>query len=147
MTPALRGRLAVRDQHCRFPGCTESPRRCRAHHLVHWADGGATDMPNLLLLCSRHHAAVHGGWIVTLAPDATVTWTSPTGQPITCEGDLQYLVEPEDLTGTELGLDGPETHPHAWIRPWWELHHHEQRPGASPPKTPAPPNMSDVCPF
>ena len=40
----LRGRLALRDQHCRFPGCDVRPPRCRAHHIRHWADGGPTDL-------------------------------------------------------------------------------------------------------
>lgn len=149
VTPALRGRLAVRDQHCRFVGCDTHPRRCRAHHIRHWADGGPTDLSNLLLLCPRHHHAVHdGGWSVTLHADATVTWTSPTGQTITQESDLQHLVEPEDLTDAELGLDTPQTSPHAWVRPWWEMQYLEQRPGTDPPaEPPAPQDILDVCPF
>ena len=47
--PALRRALASRDQHCRFPGC--EARRCDAHHVKHWADGGATKLDNLVLLC------------------------------------------------------------------------------------------------
>ena len=30
-----------------------------AHHFVHWADGGATDLANAALLCERHHTIVH----------------------------------------------------------------------------------------
>ena len=30
-----------------------------AHHVVHWADGGPTALPNLVLLCRRHHRLVH----------------------------------------------------------------------------------------
>jgi hypothetical protein len=151
VTPALRGRLAVRDQHCRFPGCDVHPRSCRAHHITHWADGGPTDQSNLILMCSRHHAAAHGGWTVRPDPDATVRWASPTGQTITCEGDLRYLVEPEDLTDTELGLDSPDTNPHTWIRPWWELHYLEHRPRTGPPETtastPVTQPLTDICPF
>jgi hypothetical protein len=29
------------------------------HHVVHWADGGPTALPNLLLMCRRHHRMVH----------------------------------------------------------------------------------------
>ncbi|HEY7719569.1 MAG TPA: HNH endonuclease, partial [Pedococcus sp.] len=29
------------------------------HHLVHWADGGASDLDNAALLCGRHHTTVH----------------------------------------------------------------------------------------
>jgi hypothetical protein len=32
-----------------------------AHHVKHWAEGGATDLSNLVLLCSTHHRAVHEG--------------------------------------------------------------------------------------
>jgi hypothetical protein len=31
------------------------------HHLVEWERGGITDMHNLVLLCRRHHVAVHEG--------------------------------------------------------------------------------------
>ena len=34
---------------------------CDAHHLVHWADDGPTDLSNAALLCERHHTVVHTG--------------------------------------------------------------------------------------
>jgi hypothetical protein len=54
---AIRRALEHRDRRCRFPGC--DLRYCDAHHIVHWADGGATALANLVLLCRRHHRAVH----------------------------------------------------------------------------------------
>ncbi|MDQ3455206.1 MAG: HNH endonuclease, partial [Actinomycetota bacterium] len=30
-----------------------------AHHLKPWYHGGRTDLNNLILLCRRHHRAVH----------------------------------------------------------------------------------------
>jgi uncharacterized protein DUF222/HNH endonuclease len=57
--PAMRRAVIVRDRHCRFPGCDRPQSWCDAHHVVHWADGGATALPNLLLLCRRHHRMVH----------------------------------------------------------------------------------------
>ena len=39
--PALRRALASRDRGCRFPGCTNR-RTVDAHHIEHWANGGAT---------------------------------------------------------------------------------------------------------
>ena len=57
VSPALRRALAARDGQCRFPGCPA--RRCDAHHIRHWADGGETALSNLMLLCRRHHRAVH----------------------------------------------------------------------------------------
>ncbi|MGD2122753.1 MAG: DUF222 domain-containing protein, partial [Gemmatimonadota bacterium] len=47
--PALRRALEVRDGGCRFPGC--GSRYTEGHHVVHWANGGATSLSNTLLLC------------------------------------------------------------------------------------------------
>ena len=55
--PAIRRALDHRDGGCRFPGC--GLRFCDAHHITHWADGGETRLDNLVLLCRRHHRAVH----------------------------------------------------------------------------------------
>jgi hypothetical protein len=55
--PALRRALEARDRGCRFPGC--GLRFTDAHHIRHWADGGETSLPNLILLCSHHHRLVH----------------------------------------------------------------------------------------
>lgn len=43
---AQRRALVVRDRGCVFPGCDRPPGWCDAHHLVHYADGGATDLEN-----------------------------------------------------------------------------------------------------
>ena len=65
ISPALRRALAARDRQCRFPGCGNV--RCDAHHVRHWADGGRTALDNLVLLCRRHHRAVHEeGFRVTI---------------------------------------------------------------------------------
>jgi uncharacterized protein DUF222/HNH endonuclease len=68
--PALRRALASRDRGCRFPGCTS---RCAvdAHHIHHWARGGATSLDNLVQLCRHHHRLLHeGGYTVERAgPD------------------------------------------------------------------------------
>jgi hypothetical protein len=44
--PALRRALHLRDQGCTHPGCDMPARFCDAHHIVHWADGGKTEMAN-----------------------------------------------------------------------------------------------------
>ena len=35
------------------------PQWADAHHLIHWADFGASDLANAALLCERHHTIVH----------------------------------------------------------------------------------------
>jgi hypothetical protein len=58
--PAIRRALHARDPGCCFPGCT-SRRHLDAHHVEHWADGGATKLSNLVSLCRLHHRLVHEG--------------------------------------------------------------------------------------
>jgi hypothetical protein len=59
--PAIRTALTVRDGGCAHPSCDRPPVWTDAHHLRHWADGGPTSLDNLILLCRRHHRAVHEG--------------------------------------------------------------------------------------
>ena len=80
ISPALRRALAARDGQCRFPGCQN--RRCDAHHVRHWADGGETALDNLVLLCRRHHRAVHEeGFRITLDAAGDVQFMRPDGRP------------------------------------------------------------------
>lgn len=57
----LRRALIARDRGCVAPGCDRPPEWCEAHHLVHWANGGATSIDNTALLCGYHHTLVHQG--------------------------------------------------------------------------------------
>ena len=80
--PRLRRALEARDRHCAFPGCRAHVRRCNAHHVHEWEHGGPTDLDNTVLLCVRHHHAVHeGGWRITRAtgvpPGGTGAGSSP----------------------------------------------------------------------
>jgi hypothetical protein len=78
VTLAQRSALAVRDGGCVFPDCDRPLAWCEGHHLVHWLDGGPTDLENLALLCRAHHRAVHeGGWQLTRGPDGRFTATPP----------------------------------------------------------------------
>lgn len=82
VSPGQRHALAVRDRGCVFPGCDRPPEWCDAHHLIPWSKGGPTDLANLILLCARHHTAVHeGGWKLSRAPDGTVTAQPPWRAP------------------------------------------------------------------
>ncbi len=79
--PALRRALEHRDRGCRFPGC--GLRHCDAHHVDHWADGGRTNLENLLLLCRHHHRNLHeGGFRVELAADGSSCFYTPRGARI-----------------------------------------------------------------
>jgi hypothetical protein len=114
--PALHRALTRRDQGCRFPGC--GLRLCDAHHLEHWADGGATRLDNLVLLCRRHHRAVHeegfavellgGGEVRIRRPDGRVPVDAPALSAI--QGDaVSSLVRRLDREGT--AVDGEASLP------------------------------------
>ena len=76
--PARRA-LNARDGHCRWPGCERHAKRSAAHHLVHWINGGSTDLDNLILLCHRHHWMVHEGkWQLVRSDDGRMLTIPPT---------------------------------------------------------------------
>lgn len=56
---AIRIALFRRDGICAFPSCEQPPGTPEAHHIAHWADGGPTDLDNLVMLCSHHHTVMH----------------------------------------------------------------------------------------
>jgi hypothetical protein len=46
------------------------PIACDAHHVRHWADGGATALDNLVVVCRTHHTVLHTTpWRVSIDPD------------------------------------------------------------------------------
>ena len=104
--PALRRALASRDRHCRFPGC--ETRRCDAHHVKHWADGGATKLDNLVLLCRRHHRAVHEeGFGLTFDAEGRPRFTQPGGAPLpTAPFPPVWTGDPLAPTDGKLAEDG-----------------------------------------
>jgi hypothetical protein len=57
--PKMRQELNLRDKHCQCDGCDVDARRCEPHHIIHWADGGPTELWNLTLYCHRHHTMLH----------------------------------------------------------------------------------------
>ena len=49
-----------------------------AHHIIHWANLGPTDLDNLVLLCpSCHHLVHEGGHTIHRRPDGTFTVIGP----------------------------------------------------------------------
>jgi hypothetical protein len=71
--------LKVRDQGCVWPGCDRPATWTSGHHLVHWVRGGPTNLPNLALLCYRHHWMVHEGeWQIVRSNDGEILIVPPT---------------------------------------------------------------------
>ncbi|MFS8096266.1 HNH endonuclease [Lentzea alba] len=85
-TAGIRRLLVIRDRGCAFPGCDRHPKHCDAHHIKHWADGGATSAENGVLLCRHHHTLIHhSGWTVKMANGIPVfsppKWLDPDRRP------------------------------------------------------------------
>lgn len=83
---------------CQFPGC-RSRRWLQVHHRQHWADGGRTDLENLVLLCGFHHRFVHEhGWHITGPPERPVfrkpDWTIYPRPPTPMDPRLATLARP-----------------------------------------------------
>jgi hypothetical protein len=92
---ALDRAVRARDVTCRFPGCRRSADSSGTDldHTVPWPTG-QTSLSNLAVLCRRHHRLKHqAGWHVTLAPDGTMTWTTPSGRTLTTRA-WQYTDPP-----------------------------------------------------
>jgi hypothetical protein len=71
--------LNARDKGCVWPGCDRPASWTSGHHLDHWIHGGGGDLPNLTLLCYRHHWMVHeGGWQIVRSDDGRITTIPPT---------------------------------------------------------------------
>ena len=76
--PGIRHALYLRDRGCAFPGCHRPPRHCQGHHIREWADGGPTELGNLVLMCAHHHRLLHrSGWEVRIAADGLPEFLPP----------------------------------------------------------------------
>lgn len=84
VSPALFRVVALRDRHCRFPGCDRPPSWCEAHHIVPVTRRGPTRQENLALFCTRHHHLLHlPGWRASMTVDGVVTVTTALGRTLT----------------------------------------------------------------
>lgn len=77
----LRRALEYRHPTCAVPGCAAT-RGLHAHHIVHWEDGGPTELHNLVLLCPYHHRAHHRGDITIAGPAPNITVTDSQGRTL-----------------------------------------------------------------
>jgi hypothetical protein len=101
----LRVLVEERDRGCRVPGCSQR-RWLVIHHIVHWEDGGRTEITNLCALCPYHHRQHHLGAL------------GITGDPTTIDG-LQFtdargrLLEPgRPRPPNDLPTAAPYASPH-----------------------------------
>jgi hypothetical protein len=77
----LRRYLQIRDETCRFPGCSIAAQRSEVDHTHEWQFGGMTDSTNLGHLCIGHHTIKsEGSWTVTQDAASVYTWISETGR-------------------------------------------------------------------
>jgi hypothetical protein len=75
---SIRTALNLRDEGCRFPGCDRPSGWTDGHHIIHWADGGPTELGNLVSLCRQHHRRVHEeGWRLQIADGIAVVEPPP----------------------------------------------------------------------
>ncbi|MCQ9385312.1 HNH endonuclease [Brevibacterium sp. 50QC2O2] len=77
--------LRVRDVSCQFPGCARTI-GLEVHHIHTWADGGPTDVDNMLQLCRQHHVAVHQHQLRIVRGNTPFTGANLSGTGRTCSG-------------------------------------------------------------
>jgi Domain of unknown function (DUF222)/HNH endonuclease len=77
----LRRALEYRHPTCAVPGCGAT-RGLHAHHLLHWEDGGLTELDNLVLLCPYHHRLHHRGGITITGPAEDLRVTDSAGRAL-----------------------------------------------------------------
>lgn len=102
----MRKLLWLRDRHCTFPGCDLPAWFCDAHHIEHWADGGATTAENTALLCARHHTIVHrDGLTATIDAAGRVCWQIVQQGPRRVAGVTCAVVSEPDPRSAPLAQD------------------------------------------
>lgn len=99
---AQRRGARVRDKgRCRVPGCRS--RLVQLHHLVHWVDGGTTDLDKLISLCPRHHRNVHSGRLRIESEHARFRFRTRDGRELSDDRDTSDDIV-TDLTQQLLHL-------------------------------------------
>jgi hypothetical protein len=113
--PNAAQRRAARDRdngRCRFPGCES--RRVDLHHVVYWANGGPTDLGNLISLCKAHHLLVHErGYLIAARPGPGFVFYRPDGTALPSSPPLP---EPD---GEIRDCHDAEISPDTIIPPWY----------------------------
>jgi hypothetical protein len=119
ISPGLRRALEHRDGGCRFPGCGR--KLCDAHHVEPWSDGGETSLSNVLLLCRRHHRAVHEeGFSMELAPSGEARFYRPDGRLLPAAPALPELAgAPDTALVSRLASHGVAVNARETLPAWW----------------------------
>ena len=116
ISTAIRRALSIRDKFCVFPGC-DCHQHLEAHHIVHWANGGTTDLDNLINVCHYHHKLLHegqysverlaDGQLLFRRPDGRVLLQEPANSGSEIEGsDLPVIAdEPWSWCGDSMDYD------------------------------------------
>ncbi|PXA67703.1 HNH endonuclease signature motif containing protein [Cryobacterium arcticum] len=134
-TQAMKKWLRMRDETCRFPGCSRPAVRCDMDHTNDWADGGPTDHDNLACLCEAHHRLKHlSQWQVTQQPGGILLRTSP--------GKRSYRTDPANQMSPPPPAP-PVAQPKTRKKPAADTC---LTPKHQPPRQPSPP-LPDTPPF
>ena len=102
----LRKAILMRDNGCRWPGCTQS-KYVDLHHVVFWSKGGPTIPSNLVTLCRTHHRLVHeGGFCLQMPIEGKLIVIDPKGVEIPTYCPLTSPLGPElEEAHDNQGLD------------------------------------------
>jgi hypothetical protein len=119
ISPGLRRALEHRDGGCRFPGCGR--KLCDAHHVEPWADGGATNLANILMVCRRHHRALHEeGFTMALGPSGEARFYRPDGRLLPEAPALPVGAgEPDTALVSRLASHGVAVDARETLPSWW----------------------------
>jgi len=114
---ALLRALWARDAGCRFPGCSQT-RFVDAHHVEHWADGGATKLHNLILLCRSHHRYLHEGGYSVVGEGESFVFHDPVGNRV---GEAPPAFVRSPAVERELAQAAAETTPSGLRATGWDF--------------------------
>ena len=107
----MRRFLTERDRCCQFPGCGQR-KNLHAHHVQEFGKDGETISSNLVLLCPRHHGAIHHrAWTLIGNPnDDGVEFRAPNWKHAPdgtdTVGDPDHIVASNEASGV---VPGPDT--------------------------------------
>ena len=93
----MKALLTAWGYQCAGPGCSHT-QFLEFHHIVDWQYGGATELPNLIPLCSGCHALVSAG-IMTIVPEQ-----DPRFLRFRLPGGESYTSENRGLAVTDASL-------------------------------------------